>query len=398
MQLRFAQHGVQSVDRFAALDGNDIKIPEHWIHTPGAYGCLVSHLQVISEARQLGLSSVLIFEDDVVFDEHLNDNFESFIKEVPTDWDILFFGALHKDEPIRLAEHVVRISKANSTYAYALRSTVFDDFIELNRNAADVLDNNNYVLQQRFNCYCFMPNLAWVENEYSDVQKRLERHWYLERSLVLFGHRVDTLLSQTTIVFAYNDCTGNETVRANLMFLAHYYQEFFSPFIAMVIVEQGRKPTIDSLSLPESCKYVLVPAEGPLNRERCFNVGIINADPQRKFLILSDSDIYLETLDIRANLKMCEEYDAVTGFTKVIDFTHENSLRLRETNTTRGIEITMNAASNVAPSYCCFHNRETIDTLGGWHEGLLKETSALPLDQPKPHRVFQSPNHALRLH
>lgn len=399
MQLRFSQHGIQSVDRFAALDGNVTKIPVNWNHTPGAYGCLLSHLQVIREARQLGLSSILIFEDDVVFDEHLNDKFENFIKDVPSNWDILFLGALHKDEPTRIAENVARISKANSTYAYALRSTVFDDFIDLNRETIEVLDNNSYVLQQRFNCYCFMPNLAWVETEYSDVQKRLERHWYLEKSLVLFGTRVDQLLSQTTIVFAYNDCTGNESVKENLMFLVRYYEEFFAPFIAIVIVEQGRRSTIDSESLPENCKYIFLPEEGRPNRERCFNLGIANADPDRKLLILSDSNIYLETLDIRANLRMCEEYDVVTGFSQVTDITRGNSFRLRETRTTRGLEITENAMtlSNGAPSCCCFYNREALEMLGGWHEGFLEETSVLPSAQPKPSRVFQSPNNALRL-
>jgi hypothetical protein len=245
-----------------------------------------------------------------------------------------------------------------------------------------------------------MPNLAWVENEYSDVQKRREHHWYLEQSLVLFGNQVDRLLSQTTIVFAYNDCTGNESVKKNLMFLVRYYQEFFAPFIAMVIVEQGARSTIDSASLPEHCKYVFLPDQGRFNRERCFNLGIANADPQRKLLILSDSNIYLETLDIRANLRMCEEYDVVTGFSQVTDITHENSVRLRETKTTRGIEITKNPAAinNGAPSYCCFYNRDVLEMLGGWHEGLLEENSALLIGQPGPDRVFQSPNNALRLH
>ena len=110
---------------------------------------------------------------------------------MPDDWDMLYFGALHKDEPVKISEHVGRIIKANSTFAYALKHTVFDAFIELNARAEHVLDMNSYLLQERFNCYCFMPNLAWVEAEYSDVQNRLERHWYLEKSLVLFGAEMD---------------------------------------------------------------------------------------------------------------------------------------------------------------------------------------------------------------
>lgn len=398
MELKFAQQGIELVRRFPALDGDVLDIPACWIHTPGAYGCLVSHLQVVREARQLGVPSVLIFEDDVIFDQQLQEKFGIFIAEVPSDWDMLFLGALHKDKPIEIANHVARISKANSTYAYAMRSSVFDDFIELNRKADEVLDINTFVLQQRFNCYCFMPNLVWVETEYSDVQKRLEHHWYLARSLVLFGTEVDRLLSNTTIVFAHKDVMGTGRATENLMFLVRYYEEFFSPLIAMVIVEQGPRPTIDSASLPKGCKYVFLSDEGLFDRKRCFNTGIANCDPEKRFLILSDNDVYLETLDIRANLRMCEEYDGATGFSMVIDLTREESLRLRDTNTTRGLDVTKNAApvGSDGRNYCCFFNREALEILGGWHEGRLEEVDSLLSIQEKP-RIFQSPNHALRL-
>jgi len=203
MQTEFARHGIDRVRRFSARDGNALVLPSHWKHTAGAYGCLLSHVQVVQEARELGHESVLIFEDDAVLDPEFTTKFATFIEELPFDWDLLYFGALHKDEPAPVSDHVYRITKGNSTYAYALRSTVFDAFVELNRRADHVLDVNAYRLQERFNCYCFMPNLAWVQPEYSDVQNRLERHWYLERSLVLFGARVDRLLGSTSIVISH---------------------------------------------------------------------------------------------------------------------------------------------------------------------------------------------------
>lgn len=284
-------------------------------------------MQVISEARDSGAANVLIFEDDAVLDPEFQPKFTRFIKEVPDDWDMLYFGALHKDEPVKISEHVARITKANSTFAYALKSSVFDEFIALNSRAEDVLDMNSYLLQQRFNCYCFMPNLAWVEAEYSDVQNRLERHWYLEKSLVLFGAEMDRLLRQTTIILAQS---------SNLEFFKRYCEEYFSPFVQ--IVEQG----------------------------------IARADPQRNLFILLPPDIYIEALDIRANLRMCEEYDAATGFDDVIDLTRDQAELLRKTGITRGIDVTKNAVSKNTAIH--FLKR------GG-----------------RKDRVFHSPNHALRL-
>jgi len=400
MRHKFDQHKIHSVRRFPALDGDSLKLPTNWVHTAGAYGCLLSHLQVVREARRRGVPSVLIFEDDVVFDDQLEKKFGACIGQLPPDWDMLFFGALHKDEPIKVSDNIARITQANSTYACALKATVFDDFIELNRKTEEVLDNNSLVLQQQFNCYCFMPHLAWVETDHSDAQQRLVHHWYLRESLVLFGPQVDRLLSETTIVFAHGKHTGVRRATENLMYLVQYYDKYFSPYIAMVIVEQGAQPTVDPTTLPTNCKYVFLRDDGLFNREQCFITGISHSNPGRKFLILSDDDIYLETLDIRANLRMCERYDCATGYSKIIDLTKEDSLRLRNKKTTRGIDITKNALQikNGRQGYCSFFNRNAVQILGGWSEESSEEASPLPSLQAQQLRVFQSPNHGLRLH
>ncbi len=347
MQAEFARHGIDGVRRFSAVDGTAAILPPHWRHTAGAYGCLLSHVAVIAEARERDAESVLIFEDDTVFDPEFTTKFASFVAEVPSDWDMLYFGALHKDEPVRLSEHVYRIVKANSTYAYALKRTVFDAFLELNRRAENVLDMNTYQLQERFNCYCFVPNLAWVQPEYSDVQNKLERHWYLEKSLVLFGSHVDRLLSETTVVLKDR---GQDT--ENLNFLVEYFKEYFSPLVQIVL------------------------APG-------FKEGMFKADPKTRFFILSDNDLYLETLDIRANLLMCEQYDGATGFSEVIDLTKEQAQLLRETRITRGIDISKITPAENVLSQCLFVRR---DALPSEQDVLEREV-----------RLFQSPNHALRL-
>ncbi len=391
MERKFAAHRINSVRRFPALDGNNLILPASWAHTPGAYGCLQSHVQVVREAHSLGVSSVLIFEDDVVFADQLEHKFSLGIDQVPDDWDILFFGAIHKDEPIRISENIARITKAYSTYAYALKDTAFETFLKLNSKTGAELDNNSFILQQRFNCYCFLPHLAWVETDYSDAQERLVDHWYLRESIVPFGSEIDRILGQTTILIAH-DGSGSLS-RENLIFLVEYYNRYFySPYISIVIVEQGPRQTVDSHLLPRNCKYVFSHDHVKFDKERCFQIGFAHSDPKARFFIVSENDLFLETTDIRANLRMCERYDRVTGFAKSFDLTSDDSARLRNTKSARGLKLTKDYAPNYeSANYCRFMKREAMETAIGAN-GL-----ALLSGKQNGLRIFQSPNHALRL-
>jgi GR25 family glycosyltransferase involved in LPS biosynthesis len=396
MQRKFAEHRINLVQRFPALDGNNVTLPASWAHSPGAYGCLLSHVQVVREAQALGASSVLIFEDDVVFADQLEQKFSLCIDEVPSDWDILFFGAIHKDEPIRVTDNIARITRAYSTYAYVLRDTVFEAFIELNGKTGAELDNNSAILQQRFNCYCFLPHLAWVETDYSDAQERLVDHWYLRESLVPFGSEVDRILGQTTILLAHHDAAGPLS-RENLIFLVEYYNRYFySPYISIVIVEQGLRQTIDSHLLPRNCKYVFRQDNDEFDKERCFQIGFAHSDRDSKFFIVSESDLFLETLDIRANLRMCERYDWVTGFAKSFALTSDDSARIRKTKSARGLNLMKDYAPNYeSTGYCRFLRREVLETTLDHHQ--RANGFSLLSGEQNGLRIFQSPNHALLL-
>lgn len=380
MRAKFAQCGIEGVRRFAAVDGQQAIVPSNWADSPGAYGCLRSHLEVIQEARRLGAPSVLIFEDDAAFDPQLNDKFRSYLQQLPSDWEMLHFGANHMAAPVAVAENVVRITSANSTFTYALNHTVFDAFIELNSKAPTAVDLNNRTLQTEHACYCFTPHLAWVEDVSSDVQVRQKYHWYLKESLVLHGSGMDRILDQTSIIIAYQNRTKSDSQLQNLLFLIRFYQEHLSG-IRVVIVEQNTELTLTETAV-SGCRYLFVPESGPLNRAECFNAGIKITDSP--FLIFSDSDVFVEEWDIRGNLGMCEKYDCATGFRSIVELT-ENATRMLRTS--KPMLLTPWFDANDYPRsekqdafgrFCVF-NRDRVDAA-------VEEL-----------RVFESPNDALRM-
>ena len=134
MQRAFAAHGIESVQRFSAIDGNEVSLPRDWIHSAArTVVCSVTSCALCASARDAGAPSVLIFEDDAVFDPHFQRQVRNAsFNEVPDDWDMLYFRCASQGRASEVSEHVGRITKANSTYAYALTNTVFDAFIELN--------------------------------------------------------------------------------------------------------------------------------------------------------------------------------------------------------------------------------------------------------------------------
>jgi len=314
---------------------------------------------------------------------------------------MLYFGALHIDDPVEISDHVYRVRRAFSTYAYALKDSIFDAFIELNSSSNAAVDVNNLALQRDYRCYCFLPNLAWVEAGESDVQERHNDHWYLRESLVIRGRGVDDLLNRTTVIIAYRNQCRNDRVQRNLLFITRFYTERLAG-VTVIVVEQDAEPSLSSSDLPRGCRYLFLKWDRPTNNAVAFNAGMSIAGPEAQFLIFSDSNLFVEEWDICANLRMCDRYDCATGFNSIFELTSSDTLRLRAETAMliRWFDPGKYSSARKTDrfgSYCVF-NRQSIQAAGGWLERCDEDsTTPLSLKSEMPISVFESPNHALRL-
>jgi len=302
-----------------------LDIPSTWQSFPGAYGCLQSHLAVVKEARKKAQPSVLIFEDDVVLAPNFNTKFATCVEQVPADWDMLFFGAIHGQPLIKVADNLIRVTHSLSTYAYAMKQTIYDGFIEANRKAINVLDENTRGLQKLFNCYCFMPHLAWVEEDYSDVREERINLWWLKESLVLYGVEIDEILENTALVISYRNCKRSSL--RNLIFLIDYFHQTL-PNIALVVLEQGTEPSLKRSDLPGYCQFEFVENTKGNQRSRIMKRGFEMFGSCKAFFVFLDSDVFLTKEEIKANLLKCREYDFASSFREICDLNETQTLRL----------------------------------------------------------------------
>lgn len=82
--------------RISAIDGDDDNIYDmmegnNLNHTPGVYGCLLSHLNAIKEFNESKYEVALIMEDDCTLElkKYWKKSVKEIIQNAPSDWEII---------------------------------------------------------------------------------------------------------------------------------------------------------------------------------------------------------------------------------------------------------------------------------------------------------------------
>ena len=173
------------VERVSAVDGSLLKeeelnrafldhIPEHTLR--GAHGCVMSHYNVIKQAQEEGLGSILILEDDFELVRDFTGLFGSYYSQVPGDWELLYLGAnhnFHKGQTLPMIKpNVGKPVKTYTTHAYAVKSSMYEKLLEIfNKDASSYpSDIGLCKLQKELDtCYSFFPSLIAQRVGFSDI-------------------------------------------------------------------------------------------------------------------------------------------------------------------------------------------------------------------------------------
>ena len=190
-----------------AINGHDSPPPEWWYRNDprrqghGAWGCLHSHTRIVHEAQHvnaarrgsnsgLPIDSLLILEDDVIFQPDAAPRLDRFMQLVPADWDMIYLGGQHQKRPlVTEIPGVLRCVEVHRTHAYAIREKFFKTYLEHIWHAPDYMarkqshiDHQLGLLHARMqhNIYCPDWHLAGQDAAPSDIsgEDEQERWWH----------------------------------------------------------------------------------------------------------------------------------------------------------------------------------------------------------------------------
>lgn len=175
-QKQFKNIGIE-VERVAAVDG--FQEPPASIR-PGEVGCLKSHLSVFEMAKERGLKSFLMLEDDIEFAEDFNNKFNEIEPQIPS-YEMLYFGSNpHSGERIEFSKNLNRITYTFSAHCVIFKESCYDDIISALRgpmlNAVDVVYGRNQVVHT---AYCVKPALAWQRKDFSDINQEVVDYQFI---------------------------------------------------------------------------------------------------------------------------------------------------------------------------------------------------------------------------
>ena len=171
-EKQFHKHDL-SVERVPAIKGSNMNLDFPPEIKEGAVGCALSQLFILKFAKQVNARTFLLIEDDIEFDEDLNDKFDKYYSEVPKDWDMIYLGGqhFHGMNLTQVSEHIFKCEYTLAAHSVAFKHTVYDRFIDKLIDITKPCDVHYAEMHKDINAYVIVPHLTWQRVSYSDIEK-----------------------------------------------------------------------------------------------------------------------------------------------------------------------------------------------------------------------------------
>lgn len=144
----------------------------------GNRGCTASHRAVMGMIARNGWKRCLVFEDDATvrdqFRASFNDEVAMPLREIPTDFDVVYLGGGYGDDPQGWhSKHLIRINAMKTTSSYGVSLKAARALYEyIPADTCDGIDNFFSGWTPAHQCFITEPRFFYQYDNYSDLQKR----------------------------------------------------------------------------------------------------------------------------------------------------------------------------------------------------------------------------------
>ena len=168
---------------FEGVNGKKIKNPTRL--PSGMFGLINTYFNMYEDWKKHPKDNILIIEDDCVFVDGFNEKLNDYIKHVPEDWDMLYFGATHNYHMGKKTEKIndkcIKLNDSYSAHCVILKSYVFEELISSLKTLTIENDVMMAKLQKKYNSYSSVPNLTSQIVSFSDIQNNImDYNWLIK--------------------------------------------------------------------------------------------------------------------------------------------------------------------------------------------------------------------------
>ncbi len=135
----------------------------------GSGTCFQSQRKCVEIAKKEGWEKVLILEDDVVFEENVQEVTDKSLSQLEgVEWDMMFLGANLQAPALKYSENLHKMSGAYAAHAYFVHQRFYDTILNLPFDRE--MDVHYRGLMPDNNVFLCNPMVAYQIPSFSDLQ------------------------------------------------------------------------------------------------------------------------------------------------------------------------------------------------------------------------------------
>jgi GR25 family glycosyltransferase involved in LPS biosynthesis len=166
---------------FNGINGNNINNPT--ILKNGMFGLVSTYLKMYDDWKLKKTETIIIIEDDCLFIEDFNSKLDDYIKNIPSNWDMMYFGGNHNKHlgitTQTINEHCLKLSHSYTAHCIILKDYVFEELISEIKNFRIENDVALANLQKKYNAYSSTLTMVSQLPSYSNIENKNVDYKYL---------------------------------------------------------------------------------------------------------------------------------------------------------------------------------------------------------------------------